>query len=60
MAADLVTEKCEVRISGSGDVEVNVQEELTSKISGSGDIRYKGEPKRVNNHSSGSGSVRKM
>jgi len=60
LAADLVTEKCEVRISGSGDVEINVVEELTSKISGSGDIRYKGEPKRVNNQSSGSGSVRKM
>lgn len=59
-ASNLIAEKCEVRISGSGDVEINVKDQLTSKISGSGSIRYKGEPGQVNNHSSGSGSVKKM
>lgn len=53
-------EKCTVKMAGSGNVEINVKEELDVNIAGSGDVRYKGDPKRVNNHSSGSGSVRKF
>jgi hypothetical protein len=60
MAADLETGKCEVRISGSGGVEINVKDELDARISGSGSVYYKGEPKRVNADSSGSGKVRKL
>lgn len=60
LAASLETGKCQVRISGSGSVEINVKEELDAKISGSGDVRYLGNPARVNAHSSGSGSVRKL
>ncbi|MBP9926429.1 MAG: DUF2807 domain-containing protein [Cyclobacteriaceae bacterium] len=59
-AANLEVEKCEVRISGSGDVEINVKSELEANISGSGSVTYKGNPSRVNSHSSGSGKVRKM
>ncbi len=59
LAGDLSTEKCVVRISGSGDVEINVKEELDATISGSGNITYSGDPKRVNSHASGSGNVRK-
>jgi Putative auto-transporter adhesin, head GIN domain len=53
-------EKCMIKIAGSGNVDINVKEELEANIAGSGDVRYKGNPKRVNNNSSGSGSVRKM
>lgn len=60
LAADLETGACRVRISGSGSVEINVKEELDAKISGSGDVRYLGNPSRVNAHSSGSGSVKKL
>ena len=60
LAADLETNTCDVRISGSGDVEINVKEALDANISGSGSVSYKGDPKRLNSHSAGSGKVRKM
>lgn len=60
LAANLETNSCEVRISGSGDVEINVKNELDAIISGSGSVRYKGNPSKVNSHSSGSGNVRKL
>ena len=60
MAANLETDRCEIRISGSGDVEINVKSEIDATISGSGTVSYKGNPSKVNSHSSGSGSLRKM
>jgi hypothetical protein len=60
LAADLETDRCEVRISGSGNVEIHVKTELDATISGSGSVSYKGNPKKVNSHSSGSGKVRKI
>lgn len=60
LAADLKTNRCNVRISGSGDVEINVVEELDANISGSGSVSYRGNPRKVNSHSAGSGKVRKM
>lgn len=60
LAANLETNSCDVRISGSGDVEINVKNELDANISGSGSVSYKGSPKRINSHASGSGKVRKI
>lgn len=60
LAADLETNRCDIRISGSGDVEINVRNELDANISGSGSVSYRGNPKKVNSHASGSGKVRKM
>lgn len=60
LAANLETNSCEVRIAGSGDVEINVKNELDANITGSGSVRYKGNPTKVNAHSAGSGSVRKL
>lgn len=60
LAADHETNRCDVRISGSGDVEINVKNELDATISGSGTVSYKGNPNKVNSHSSGSGKVRKI
>lgn len=54
------TKSCQVRISGSGGVEVYVKEELDASISGSGSVAYRGNPSKVNSHSSGSGRVRSM
>jgi hypothetical protein len=60
LAADLETNSCEVRITGSGDVEINVKNELDANITGSGSVRYRGNPSKINSHSAGSGSVRKL
>lgn len=60
LAGNLEAGKCTVRISGSGDVEINVKDDLDANISGSGSVTYKGNPNHVNSHSSGSGHVRKM
>lgn len=56
-AYELVSESCKVRISGSGDCEVEVKEDLEVRISGSGDVNYKGRP-RVSSRISGSGDIR--
>jgi hypothetical protein len=60
LAGNLETNVCEVRITGSGDVEINVKNELDANIAGSGNVRYKGNPNKINSHSSGSGHVRKL
>ena len=60
LAAELQTNRCDIRISGSGDVEINVKNELDANISGSGSVSYKGNPKKINSHASGSGKVRKI
>jgi hypothetical protein len=59
-AEDLSTANCEVRISGSGNCRVEVTNSLDSRVSGSGNVYYKGNPDKVNNSSSGSGSIRKI
>lgn len=58
-AESFEVEKCRIKMAGSGDVSIHVKDDLDVSVAGSGDVRYKGDPKRVNNHSSGSGSVRK-
>ena len=58
--ADFQTRICRVQITGSGDVEVGVSEELDANITGSGGVRYRGNPDKVNSHSTGSGKVRQM
>ena len=60
LAAELETNRCDVRITGSGDVEINVKDELDANITGSGSVSYRGNPKKVNTHSAGSGKVRKI
>ena len=60
LAANLETSVCNVRISGSGDVQIAVKNEIDAIISGSGSVSYRGNPSKINSHSSGSGSVRKL
>ena len=57
-ASDLVAEKADLKISGSGSIETNVQKEIVARVSGSGDIRYKGNPEIEDTKVSGSGSIR--
>lgn len=48
-----------VKISGSGDVQMNVSEKLDIKISGSGSVGYMGNPE-VSQSISGSGDVEQL
>lgn len=59
-AADFNTRISRIRITGSGDVEIAASEEIDAQITGSGTVLYKGDPPRINSHSTGSGKVRKL
>ncbi len=56
---DLATKTAKIDVSGAGDVEVRVSEELRVSVSGAGDVRYYGNPGRVSKEVSGAGSVSK-
>jgi hypothetical protein len=58
-AYELEVDDATLELSGSSDVEVTVNESLTSRVSGSGNIQYRGNPDKVLNQISGSGSVSK-
>ncbi len=58
-AFDLKAVKVDASVTGSGDVEVSVENQLDAKISGSGDIKYRGNPDKQNFRTSGSGSISK-
>jgi len=53
---DLSVITCRARISGSGDMWVNAEQNLHANISGSGNIFYFGNP-NVESHISGSGNL---
>lgn len=56
-SSNLSAKECVVRITGSGDCEVNVSDNLEVYITGSGDVDYKGDP-NVRSRILGSGDVR--
>lgn len=56
-AFDLDTNIGNINISGSGDAEMTVNDELEVKISGSGDVHYKGNP-IINADITGSGDLK--
>lgn len=56
-AQDLLTDVCEVDISGSGDCSVNVQERLEADINGSGTIHYTGMVRDIQTDINGSGDI---
>ena len=55
-AFPLETDVCNIRISGAGDAELFVNDELDVTISGVGDVFYRGTP-TVTSNITGSGSV---
>ena len=57
---DLVTEISDIDISGSGNVELTSNKEVSAKISGSGNIRIKGNAGFRNVSTSGSGKIRRV
>ena len=56
-AFHLKSDKANVKVSGSGDIELTVKNELKARVAGSGDIDYKGSPKIQDIKVSGSGDV---
>jgi len=56
-ARNSVCDFAEVHVKGSGDVKVNVIQELFASVTGSGDIHYWGNPEIVNTNVSGSGDI---
>jgi hypothetical protein len=56
-ARNLVTVTCAVRVSGSGDAEVNASERVDAAVHGSGDVRYTGAAKNVSSSKTGSGDI---
>lgn len=58
-AAEVETRRTEVRIAGSGDVEVHATDHLSAQIFGSGDVRYRGRP-TIDTNTFGSGDVESM
>jgi hypothetical protein len=58
-AYELLTDNFDLTISGAGKAQINVKKELSVDISGAGSVRYKGNPAKVSENVSGSGSVKK-
>jgi hypothetical protein len=56
---DLLSDICNAHASGSSDIRITVNKELTAQASGSSDVYYKGEAVIREVKSSGSASVRK-
>jgi len=57
---DFTANNADVRISGSGRVNIGVTDNLKAKISGSGNLYYRGEPPVLEANVSGSGRVKKL
>jgi hypothetical protein len=55
---DLVSSRCSALISGAGNIEVNVTQELNAVIAGTGNIIYSGNPLVVHQTVTGVGSVK--
>lgn len=55
--SDLTTQNTVATQSGSGSIALNCQEKLDATTVGSGSIQYKGNPKKVNKNSTGSGGI---
>ncbi|MEM9000087.1 MAG: head GIN domain-containing protein [Bacteroidota bacterium] len=56
-AYGLEAEFVEAQVSGSADIKVTANQMLKARVSGSGDISYKGNPKKIDTKTSGSGDI---
>ena len=56
-AASLISENSDIQINGSGNIQVYATNSLGVQINGSGTVKYKGDPKNVNQQINGSGRI---
>lgn len=57
-AYNLLSERSDIDVAGSGDVEVYASKQLDVSVAGSGNVNYKGNP-TITQNIAGSGTVRK-
>lgn len=57
IAYDLTAVKAKVSASGGSDAKISVTSELDASANGGADIYYRGNPSRVNKHSSGGSDI---
>jgi hypothetical protein len=57
---DMITDFCEISISGSGNVEITSNKEISAEVSGSGNIRYRGTASVQHLSTAGSGRIKKI
>ena len=57
-ASGLQTTTAEISTTGAGNAEVAVAETLKVAITGAGKVSYSGNPKTIEKHISGAGSIR--
>ena len=58
-AYDLKAREADISVSSAGDADINVSERITARASSAGDIRYMGDPKYVDAHTSSAGGIHK-
>ncbi len=58
-AYELEADVVDATVSGSADIKVTAKEMLKARVSGSGDIHYRGNPKKIDTKTSGSGDISK-
>jgi hypothetical protein len=56
-AMSLISEDSDIQINGSGNIKVFAKNSIKVQINGSGTVKYKGEPKSVNQQINGSGRI---
>lgn len=56
-AYELSAEKADLKVSGSGGVNLTAHHEIKARVAGSGDVKYKGNPKITDVKVSGSGNI---
>jgi Protein of unknown function (DUF2807). len=56
-ATSLISENSDIQINGSGNIQVYATNSIGVQINGSGTVKYKGEPKSVNQQINGSGKI---
>jgi hypothetical protein len=56
-AVSLISENSHIHVNGSGNIQVYATNSIAVQINGSGTVKYKGEPKSVNQQINGSGCV---
>jgi putative autotransporter adhesin-like protein len=57
-ASGLQTKTVEISTTGAADAEITVSETLKVSITGAGKVAYSGNPKTIEKHISGAGSIR--
>lgn len=59
-AADLKSKTCELTISGSGKADIYASQAVDATIAGSGSLKVHGNPAKLDQHITGSGSIEKI